>query len=1350
MINITRIYQGRILSAEFEKEELRCKTDCCPFTALMNTHSLFQDAVNYHLVALAGMCNGRDVPVASEFAERIKSIWTTKPRNKDKAETLQESVARTLNLRNPTFAQAVDEIFCGVENREVLPFVLKYIMDSTLSGEGAIQQNGKELLPKLCNPEFTGNFDFSRKERKARAGLLKLRERLKVADADELRKLALEMDLSWTCVKTLPDSYYPIEDGKRKIDEAVSDFISMLRKDDPVLCERLRQIIDSGTSHPDKPLPKCKGCKGISEERRKRGILFMYYPCEDTAKILADMLPMPKGEESDEWDILSHMNEDPIIMTRGKRGYVYKGFSALPCWDSDGNGTMYEKKWDILAFSEALKAVHGFDLKQKEREQEREDIQKKLDYMRYGKGVVSAAGEDDAELPVLYGDSRLEAVKALVEELTVTENEPYTLTTRSLNAYENVVRAWKECLRQGRDDTASLQSCVRKVQSETKRFGSQPLFDCLCKPEYRCIWLSPPPDDKYTRAENILEAYGLVQIMERDLIDLSEPVRVTAAEARFSPRPIMYSDLTNLGVDAKKACEYVAGEKGMMRLGVVVRNAKGRWRGAHVRVRYSAPRFVRDQIGEDSACWSSKAGADPKWIQPMLKALDLSSERLPVMGKHPATALAVSFGAESEDNLSLYLNFPVTLDVEPLHRALGKNERWNGQFCGGKDAKLHLHWPDTIKKAESAWWKNESILRDGFSVLSVDLGVRYAAAYSIVKVAGTNAIKSLNDRDVVNRVIGNADGKNWYGAVVHQGLIKLDGEGRSTRIEVCRNSHAGNNRHGVRRAEKSEREAIIRLFKPVRVIPWFTDKKDKQISISELNKEAIRLFSRLLSRVRRFSSWVYKLTQADKRESVSEDIKQYFEKVGKDFLPELSRALDAGDWATFEKGLKDETVRLRNALPTIAEGVTNSVLPQQRYKWEWKSRSVPGLIGSGIMERKEDIKPQKIHRYFMGGLSVERLSQLERLRQCLQSMNRLLYNELGREVNFGRATRNESVGDPCPEILKKIETIRNERVNRIAHDIVAQALGVRLSEQKTVPSSDAQGRDVYHGSYERIIGREPVDFVVLENLSRYLTKKDRSPEENTTLMRWSHRHIVAKVKQLLTEVFGIPVLEVPAAYTSRYDYSDSVPGFRAEHIPDCTEMDETDKKLTEAYEILSSRIPKELMDKFHLFRPRDKGEFFIARHEDGRLTVRNADMNASANIAWRALAAPDAFDLLQRLRLKTNSKGELQLRNENAREKANKGLKLIEETVPRSAQSKHVTVFYGRIVGRKPLCFVENDDTRIPFSHYRDIWGYLNESKQREICRELNIGLLKRFADKTGNSILLADILGEDGDEIPL
>lgn len=121
--------------------------------------------------------------------------------------------------------------------------------------------------------------------------------------------------------------------------------------------------------------------------------------------------------------------------------------------------------------------------------------------------------------------------------------------------------------------------------------------------------------------------------------------------------------------------------------------------------------------------------------------------------------------------------------------------------------------------------------------------------------------------------------------------------------------------------------------------------------------------------------------------------------------------------------------------------------------------------------------------------------------------------------------------DPCPALSDKLERIKEQRVNQTAHLILAEALGVEPRPHELAEGVRRE-RDV-HAEYHRIPGREPVGFIVIEDLSRYRTSQGRAPSENSRLMKWCHRAVRDKLKELC-EPFGIPVVETPPAYSSRF------------------------------------------------------------------------------------------------------------------------------------------------------------------------------------------------------------------------
>lgn len=1359
----TRIYQGRIVSARFEDSSVSEN----PYRALETTHRLFQDAVNYHIVALAGMADASDTAsVGGRFRERVKNIWTEHPKGHTEATTLQKSLCRTLNLnKQATFKEVVDDIFHGCEAADALPYALQFILDKTEKGEGVIQQQGRELLPKLCDPAFSGNFDFSKKGKLAANGLKRLTELCTNPNAtqEDYQTFARDMDLSWAGIKTQTGKYWNQEETGEQITEAIRELCSLLathsdnawNKLNPAVTEedikKLTATTKADTSH-----LLAKNAKAVLV-LKYAAILFMYYPCRITAQLLAAKLPKLPKVETDATDKpynYAQRDEDPLEEARGQRGFIYRGFTALPDWETEG-ATMYEKGWDILAFKEALKAIHGFELKTTERETERRQLQKRLEYLL---GTTDKRVQDDEEseaVAVLGGDIRFELLQELVQELKQeTDDREYYISRRAIKSGEEIFRTWKEMDARGAD-TAELQQAVKDIQARNGQdFGSQPLFHHLAMEKYHPIWKSNGPQDGKTRSTDILRDFSHYQRLCDDIEALSVPVRLTAAEAHFSPRALTYSDLTKLG-GKNTGCRHIKREEGGMILGVCVRNAKGRWEGRELHVTYSAPRMLRDCIGVDAAAWTSGKGSYDtlsSWLQPLAKALETQTSLF--LQREPAVTLATG-GTDKKGNPICYLNFPVTLDMTPLQQAIGKAGLWAGQFLGMQDEKLHLHWPGTYKGRNIPWWQNEEIQRNGITVLGVDLGVRYAAAWSLVRGETTAEKTGAKGQNIRGRLLGTADGQAWYGYVCKQGILRLPGEGHQQKTKkdgTPNQSASALSTQGIRLATAEEREEYAAIAKCIKKEP--APLKD-DATILELNRQMARLFHGLLSRYRVYLRLCHRLHR-DQDQAIVE-AKDYFfhNDATRNYIPKLTEKLEQGDAETAISLLLEETERLRTLLPRLAERITTLLLPRKHDKWTWVPEQRVGCIGSGSMQLTEapcDRQGRNTTKiYATGGLSMARLSLLEDWRKQLQSLNRLLMTTPGTEPLNGRESRFAKVIDPCPTILEKIDEIREQRVNQIAHGIVAQALGLRLKEPSQ-RENKTQGKDILHGEYERIPNRQPVDVVIMENLSRYLMREERSRDENSTLMRWAHRQIVAKTTQLLEEVFGIPVLFTHAAYTSKFDSLSSAVGFRADSLKlsDFTgwhlnhlEQELAPKALSAYKDILSHIKEGNAPRGFSLYcpSPQNGGEYFISEDTDG-IHLRNADMNAATNIAWRGLASPEALPLLHRVRMAKAKNGHICTRRENAREKCLTAKDFTECRVPEDVQEQF-TAFFAPSPSGQPMGYLLNQ----PLEYGKKLWGTL-KSRKWDICHRLNIRLLRKAGFDT--TILELATQQQGDDDIPL
>lgn len=1350
----TRIYQGEIRSVQVQDGS---NNNSSSFDAICDTNNLFHDAVNYHLIALAGMAANADNKIHQDFRAQVSSLYSIGRDDGIGGESLRASITRTLCMRSDSsFEQVVDEIFKGISNRDVLPYVFQYIIDRTEKGEGVIQQEGRGLLPKLCDVAFKGNFDYSIKEKKATIGKARLQMELSRDDISELelQQLAYEMDLSWAGIKTQPDDNhenslcYPENEVMQQVKSTMDELCVTLSKNTDKswqkisdklgginLYKEVKGIVDNGPLH---MRPLAKNNKAVAV-LKQAAIFFMFYPYKLSAEMLKAKIGASKETRKQCLYDYTQLENDPLIMARGIRSYVYKGFTALPCWETI-DGKMCSSEFDILAFKEALKIMHGFVLKTEERKTEVEKIEAEIAYVEEGKGkmIYSVDEEEESQMPVLGKDPRFEALKKLVKEISPDDVTEYHISSRTMQGFEQLSKTWLAMEASGVCDTSSLVKKVREQQAIGERFGSQLLFEMLCQEEYRIIW-HDWTDNQFPRSKNMLRDFSVWQALHVKKRQYERPVRVSAADPVSSPRQLMYSDMSS------KECKFVSGKQEKIQVSVAVRNERLRWVFAPALLEFSAPRFERDEMGRDTGAWcEAKKNTDSvSWLQPMTKALELPDD-LSKLTRTPAVALYVKYKKKEEGvEPHFYLNFPVSLDLEPLQKAVGKSDIWKGQFLGGTGEKLHLHWPGTYKAAGKVapWWENKVLKKNGFDVLGVDLGMRSAFAWSLVHVSPNE-----DKTEQSGRLIGNDGHTDWMGAVKKQGVARLDGE-RSREVR-------GQEVPAVALPSLED----VELVKKIHQFAQFDSQSIDSMSLPELFKSALKSFQRLLSRTRTLQSFLAKLHSGEDSENCLDAVGEYFSYGNQQ--RNIVCACKENDVEKVKELLFEEVLTLRANLPVMAVNVTNLLLPRKRMHWQWIAKSIPGWQGAGQMVLSKGNDTPKRRVYHRGGISIDRITQLEKLRQRLQSMSKILSCSPCEKVPFGRDLKDTKVIDPCPEILEKLENMKEQRVNLVAHEIVAQALGVRLKKSKN--QQNQGGRDVWHGEYERIPNRVPVDFVVMENLKGYQTNIDRTPYENSTLMRWSHRQITAKVVQLLQEVFGIPVLFTHASYTSRFDSMYSSPGFRPELITPKALLNmgmstsENEKALSKVYETLYKQLQNSpYKAKISLIKPHHKngGEMFLSEC-CGKLILRNADVNAATNIVWRGIAAPEAIHLLHRVRME-KQKGRLSLCWKNEREKALKGkwsLKLHHTEL--ASESNLISTFFASPdVEQLSFAIFGDEHSHVALSHGKLLWGVLKQ-RHWELCHRYNIMLLHKAGIDTSplEKLLFKERKekGQDSDDIPM
>jgi len=291
---------------------------------------------------------------------------------------------------------------------------------------------------------------------------------------------------------------------------------------------------------------------------------------------------------------------------------------------------------------------------------------------------------------------------------------------------------------------------------------------------------------------------------------------------------------------------------------------------------------------------------------------------------------------------------------------------------------------------------------------------------------------------------------------------------------------------------------------------------------------------------------------------------------------------------------------------------------------------------------------------------MKRIRLMQDFRQCCQSLAKLerrFYTDDNHGLEPSPVRPGDRVHEPAPAFLDKINELREQRVNQTAHMILAEALGLELMNPAKVEIDGKSKwqlkseRDL-HGRYKQ--KKQRVAAIVLEDLSRYRTSQDRSRYENSQLMEWSHRAVIAKLQDM-AQVFGIQIITVDARFSSRFCSRTGVPGIRCAQVAKgfeneypwkkwAEEKDERAQLIQSATEMLNKGVDL----KFTLVLPMDGGPAFfpVIPHAQGKEGLEaNADINAAVNIGLRAIGHPDRFDIFPVLRTEAKSDGVLEIGN---------------------------------------------------------------------------------------------------------
>jgi hypothetical protein len=550
------------------------------------------------------------------------------------------------------------------------------------------------------------------------------------------------------------------------------------------------------------------------------------------------------------------------------------------------------------------------------------------------------------------------------------------------------------------------------------------------------------------------------------------------------------------------------------------------------------------------------------------------------------------------------------------------------------------------------------------------------------------------------RSIGHDGKREWFAEILKTGMHRLPGEDAMTR---GKDGHMGQELSGKtgRMASEEEWKESLELAKALLAEEpenWIGTHRLVK-SYPEQNDALLRLANRRLSRLQTFHRWSCfdpeKETDPLRKDSLIKKLIAELDQWEDDEVARWAGNLHSGDIAAFRSAAGSAFASYRADLLPHLVALANRVAPLREDHWQWKQRGGDSPYGDLVrIPRGEGAKPPVRGQR---GLSMARIEQMENLRRLFLRYNRSLDRSPGIPAKFGRDDAGRTSGEPCHDLLGKIDRIKEQRVDQTAHLILAQALGVKLAPHSL--SAQVRQEGDHHGEYTRIPGREPVDLVVIEDLGRYLSSQGRAPSENSRLMKWAHRAVRDKVKMLIEEPFGIPVLEVPAAYSSRFCAVTGEAGARCEER---AELDDYVREILERRSVTPAAFGQhdlrdanlrllmqfKLLDSINASRraagkcpatlllQKTGGPLFVGAGEQSRLV--QSDMNAAINLAFRAIAAPESLHLLHRIRSEKTG-DQISTLAKNRREISvfgKKGLPISMEGEPSTKLSKSANFFH--------------------------------------------------------------------------
>lgn len=404
-----------------------------------------------------------------------------------------------------------------------------------------------------------------------------------------------------------------------------------------------------------------------------------------------------------------------------------------------------------------------------------------------------------------------------------------------------------------------------------------------------------------------------------------------------------------------------------------------------------------------------------------------------------------------------------------------------------------------------------------------------------------------------------------------------------------------------------------------------------------------------------------------KDSNLLDSVKGAAEKKRRENLAAELNSSTAWKWDALSEAVKGQIrdyMEGPDSLAGLLVAVIGFCLPLRGRHWRWTHNPGGERLSWGADNEAPDWTPNVMG---MRGLSMKRLEQVLNLRQRCQSFAKLedRYHGPYKVGNYNPpdSDRDERP-DVCPLLLERSNRIREQRVDQAAHLILAETLGMELKNPAEVEKKKERKLEVdLHGEYQRRKDKHGKPFprcsvIVLENLERYKMSLGRTKAENSRLMKWAHGKILEKLEDMCRP-FGITLMLVDPAFTSRFDTRTGLPGVRVNQVSRGFEKEHPYSRWSEGKTKAGgeTQLAKDIMALAKTFEehPKYKGELVLAVEGGkefvpvlapaGKDGLINADICAAGNIGLRGIADPQRWDIFPRLRTKQISETEVNVTN---------------------------------------------------------------------------------------------------------